>query len=173
MERLPHLFLGADPGKGGAFVVLDRESRLVFASKTPTYSLGERARDKEYDLRRLAQLIAKLDPSRIVAAGVELSRGMPRQSSRSTHEQGRGVGVWQGVLAGVGIDAVYMFEPVEWQRISNLHGKGVDYSKRKELWTAAALNRWSELPIKLKKDRDIADAAWIAEAARITHTTRQ
>ncbi len=94
-------YVGIDPGLTGALAVVvtggpETEARVW---DTPTAKVS---RGYEYLVASMHELLQLPEGAEIVAA-VEQGIAMPRQSSSSTFKTGRGIGLWEGLLAGMGI----------------------------------------------------------------------
>ena len=91
------VYVGIDPGVGGAFA-------LVFANgdagvwDTPVATVKGSRRD--YLVAEMAGLLTR---AAVTAAAIEQGIAMPRQSSHTTYVTGRGGGLWEGMLAALGI----------------------------------------------------------------------
>ena len=145
--------LGIDPGKTGAAVLLDGDGRIERCWDTPTIVVGKKA---TYDLTAIAG-IAKIARDYHTDVAVEQVHAMPGQGVTSMFEFGRGLGIWQGVIAAQLIPVTY-YTPQAWQKTQLAgmpKGKGSARLRAKQLWPACTL-------FDRVKDDGRADAALIA-----------
>lgn len=99
------VFVGIDPGLTGAVAILwpDADPEVV---DTPTTRVGK---GNDYLAASMANILASVKLACMgragerVAAALEQGIAMPKQSSSSTFKTGRGGGLWEGILAGLGI----------------------------------------------------------------------
>lgn len=175
----PTYYLGIDPGKGGASGIVDANGGLVRVWDTPIIGKHFDVHDMVGKLR--SELSAALWDSRKGTELVETLHATPTDTWR-THcalEQvgphpkdgkkqawnfGMGYGMWQGILAALGIPFELVL-PRTWQKlVPNRTGKNPQ--EKKHSTVIAAKRRWPNIDIRLKKDWDRADGAWLAEYAR-------
>lgn len=161
-------FGGIDPGFEGALAIIGPDGPQVF--DLPTLVVEGATKDhREYDLGALADLLEPLRALDHRLVAVEYVRGIPHQGERrqgatSIWMQGHGVGVIEGVLAGLRLPRQRV-SPQRWRRA--MHGSmGTD----KEASRLLALQLFPELGVQLmrKKDHGRAEALLIAEWLRRT-----
>jgi crossover junction endodeoxyribonuclease RuvC len=118
----PTLYLGIDPGLGGAIGwFLDREHLGV--RDTPVAVVKASRRD--YLVAEMGQMLQTIvfglcaDMAGDVQAAIEMGRGMPGQSSATTWAQARGSGLWEGLLAALRIP-YQVVDPNRWKRAVGL-----------------------------------------------------
>lgn len=158
------IFLGIDPGKQGAAVLISRSGEPICATKLP--HIG-----KDLDLVQLSDWLDQvcLDQgctADSVSAAIESlgSRPSPRMGASSAITMGKNWGRLDGFLSGLGCryDVV---QPKAWQKLV-CPGSG-DPKPRS---IAACRRLFPTLDLtpgrKVKPDDNIADAALIAEWAR-------
>lgn len=158
------IFLGIDPGKQGAAVLIDRSGRPITARKLP--HLG-----KDLDLPPLTAWLevacydAGCSVDAVIAAVEALgSRPSPKMGAASAITMGKNWGRLAGWLSGLGCrhDIV---QPKAWQK---LICPGSSDPKTRSLGACRRLFPTLDLTPgrKVKPDDNIADAALIAEWAR-------
>lgn len=108
------MVIGIDPGLQGAVAILDRGRRLE-VSKVPLFK--NKKGKNEYDLVKMAQLLrlAVMQSKGNLLVVLELVHAMPGQGVTSMFSMGRGVGLWEGLLAGIGI-TYRKVSPMTWQK---------------------------------------------------------
>jgi len=142
-------------------VVLDRSGDIVQALRTPIYM--EKGK-KHYDISGMREILMRTtceDGSPL--AGIEKVGTLPRDGRVGAFSFGVGYGLWLGLLSGLYIP--YMeITPQGWQSrmLAGLpRGPQVKASA-----VRAAKSLFPYIPIGVKADWGIADAALIAEYAR-------
>lgn len=156
------ILIGIDPGLDGAAAALGNALEPVMLLDTPTRTVtGKSGTRREYDATAMAQWLA---PFRGVQgdllALLESVHAMPGQGVRSMFTMGRGLGMWEGLLAGLGIP-YQLVTPQRWQKVM-LDGMG----KGKDASLVVARRLFPTLPLARKKDHGRADALLIAEWGR-------
>jgi len=162
-----HLFLGIDPGKTGAFVTVDVDGELHYIASMPLIG-------KDYDVDAMCSAIAAIATDVVVACIEKSGAAAPggvRQGGKAMFTFGEGYGMLQGILTALHVP-FYRAHPRLWQAIVPDRGASKDRAERKARIVIAAKRRWPNIDIKLKKHWDRADAAWIAEYARLRHLQR-
>ena len=151
------MYLGIDPGLGGALAVLDQAGALVAVYDTPVLTLStSRGTRQEYDVPGLVALLAPYaGPQAHVV--LEESQAMPGQGTRSMFTIGVGFGVMLGVLAALALP-YSRIRPAIWKRTLGLTSdKEQARLRAQQLFPGADLRR--------KKDHGRAEAlllAWYA-----------
>jgi hypothetical protein len=101
------VFIGIDPGVSGALAVLAHGSSLISALSVDTPTIETRGTRREYQLAEMRALlrdaIAKAGDPAAVYAVIEDVNPMPREGVVSAGAFMRGVGLWEGLLAGLQI----------------------------------------------------------------------
>ena len=148
------IVLGIDPGLKGAIAAISEGKALV--EDTPVAN-GAYLTASMVDLIR--DFTDGAGGARVVAA-LEDGIAMPKQSSRSTATAFRGIGVWHGILAALGISFEYV-RPAQWTKELGLTkaSKGEHVAKAQQLFPDLV----QDLPAS-KDGR--ADALLIAEWRR-------
>lgn len=169
------LIVGIDPGLTGALALLE-DGELVLCQDVPTAEVETRStkrRHRDYVVASMVDLLATLDPARSmvvierVGAMPSMVDGRPRNSSVANFRLGVGLGIWQGIAAGLRLPVSWVY-PQTWRRgLAVPPGKDGSLVRARELYPAAPLGR--------KKDHGRADAiliatwAWRAERIRGMH----
>ena len=164
-------FLGIDPGKQGAFVIIDQSSNIL--EKIPTPLLG-----KDYDKKTIRDILCSREFMGVGLENVGIIFGVSKSAVASLSHC---VGLFEGMLMGLGIRHK-MVRPKEWQKECWL-GVEKQYkpgTKRKTVDTKAtsilaAINKWPDEDFKItnkggrsKNYNDgLIDAALIAEYVRL------
>lgn len=161
------IYLGVDPGLDGALAACEPGSvDFVTLFDTPTLTVQGKGAKREYDVHAMARALrgyAAYGPGGVTAL-VELVHAMPGQGVRSMFSMGRGIGVWEGLLAGLGIPYAFV-TPQRWKR-ALMDGMGKD--KDAARLTAMRLFPSIAGSFARKKDDGRAEALLIAEYARRT-----
>ena len=145
------LILAIDPGAKGALAFFDMEKGVLNIVDCPTVEVVRGGKKKsEISAQMVASVIREFKPSRVV---LEKVGAMPGQGVSSMYQFGRGVGMYEGVLAALQVPVTYV-TPQQWQKEMNVRG-GKDGSRARaaELYPA-----YASLFAK-KKDDGRADAA--------------
>ena len=146
----PRAWLGIDPGASGAVALLTTDGEA-------------KVEDYPGDAHLLADLMLNWRTEyRIKLAALEHVHSMPGQGVASVFSFGRNAGIWEGVLAGLGIPSI-LVKPRQWQSGVLLKQDGPD-TKSQSL--SAARRRWPDLELGRKKDHGRADALHLAAHAR-------
>lgn len=152
--------LGIDPGAGGALAFFDTILGSLVVVDMPVLEVERGGKSKrEINPRLIADMVLEHAPK---AAMLEKVGAMPGQGVSSMFQFGRGVGMVEGVLAGVGVPTQYV-TPQRWQKAVGAR-KGKDGARLRaiELYPA-----YSKLFARAKDDGR-ADAALIAWYAAMT-----
>lgn len=157
--------IGVDPGITGAVVVLNMDGGLEAACVCPSIPTGV-GNKRDYDIDGMRRLI---EPYSLLAGkqsrcAVELVGPMPKQGVTSMFNFGMGYGIWKGIITSH-LMQMTLVKPKRWQDEMLAGYPRGDAVKQSAVRVAKA--RWPDIPIKLKKDWGIADAALIAEWRRI------
>ena len=160
--------VGIDPGITGAVVVLDDSGDLQRALRTPILIVKGK---KAYDLQMMREVLRKAHyeaekEGGSAMVGIEKVHSLPRDGRVGAFRFGTGYGMWRGLLSGLFLPYTEI-TPQRWQaRMLAGHPRG-DQTK-----TSAVLvskGRWPHIPIEVKADWGMADAALIAEYTRREH----
>ena len=152
--------IGIDPGLGGAIVVLDGEGEFAWGQRTPIIQ----AKRKEHDIPSMRDCLTRAATEfDYLTVGIEKVHTLPRDGRVGAFSFGCGYGIWLGLLAGLGIPYIEIL-PQAWQaRMLAGLPKG---PHTKASAVRAAKSRFPHIPINVKADWGLADAALIAAYAR-------
>jgi len=98
-------YIGIDPGKTGGIVVLDSGAFIIDKMETPTIG-------NEYDLQAMREILIKHQDSTVT---IENINGHVAKGRTTAFVMGKGVGIWLGLLAGIGV-AHTLVSPQDWQK---------------------------------------------------------
>jgi hypothetical protein len=154
------IYIGIDPGFGGAIAAINRAGGLVGVIDTPFAMDGKR---RCYLVDSMRSAILELGGGigcDVYRAAIEKVHSMPKQGVVSSFTFGEGYGLWRGILAGLRI-SVDLVEPQRWKK-SILDGVG----KEKEASRIRAQQLFPGADLKLVKHHGRAEALLIAEYRR-------
>ena len=153
--------VGIDPGVTGGVAILDAETgALVQAIRTPVLPIPGK---KEYDLQGMRDV---LDAVCIRLVTIEKAGARPTDGKVGLFSYGCGYGMWLGLMAALGIPYIEV-PPQRWQ--SKMLAGLPRGPKIKASAMRAAKSLFPTLPVRVKADNGIADAALIAEYGRRVH----
>lgn len=140
-------FLGIDPGKRGAWALIDEQGRYLVSGHC---KLTE------------AENVLELESIKeeILLAALEKVHSSPIWGVKQIFSFGENFGAWKGMLARQKTSFI-LVEPKRWQRLV--------LDSAHDGHHAFALRRWPTAPLARKKDEAIGAALCIAEFARRTH----
>jgi hypothetical protein len=161
-------YLGIDPGKQGAFTILDENSTVIETIGTPLIG-------KEYDRQAIIEILTSRAFHKIGLENPNVILGASKSSSASLANC---VGLIEGMMLGLGTPFI-MIQPKEWQKECWKHVKiqkkgGGKETDTKATSIIAAVNLWPKENFKVtnagnpsKNHNDgMVDAALIAEYVR-------
>ncbi len=161
-------YLGIDPGKEGAFVIIDESSTVIEKIGTPLIG-------KEYDRQAIVGILTSREFHKIGLENPSVIFGVGKSAVGSLMHC---VGLIEGMLIGLNIPHI-MVQPKEWQKECWKHikvQKKVDgkTNDTKATSTLAAVNLWPKENFKItnignasKNHNDgMVDAVLIAEYVR-------
>ncbi len=149
-------FIGLDPGLSGAVAILDEDGTLsVFDAPAVDVRKG-----RDYIVAAMPALLRGCGAD--TRAALETGIAMPRQNAASTYKQGRGVGLWEGVLSALAIP-YELVAPSRWKKELGLPAGS---SKGESRALAARLFPASADCFARVKDDGRAEAALLAEWSR-------
>jgi len=159
------IFIGIDPGKTGAIVALNQDGKILLAEMCPVCG-------KDFNDSMMAVLVRNNIDWGDAIAGIEKPQTRPGESLRGALNFGEGVGIWRGIFAANGIGWRWIMPQAWQQRALSGEKRPKERKDLKAAVTRSAMRRWPELheALALKKNQGIADAAWIAEHVRLSHT---
>jgi crossover junction endodeoxyribonuclease RuvC len=148
------MILAIDPGAKGALAFFDPDKGTLDIVDCPTVEVKRNAKTKtEISPQMLAGIISSRSPSYAI---IERVGAMPGQGVSSMFQWGRGVGMYEGVLAALQIPVTYV-APQTWQRaVNSRDGKDGGRARAAELFPAYAQM------FARKKDDGRADASLMA-----------
>jgi hypothetical protein len=156
------VFLGCDPGVGGALAVLtvapDGAQTLTVTPTPVVWTRVGKGRRRRYDVPALLDTLRGLPP--VTLAYVEQQGARPGQGRTSMVTIGYGEGVWTALLVACRIPCAVVAPP-RWRRQVGLRGGD------KAAVRLAAGRRFPALPLKAEQ----ADAVMLAVAAALEHGT--
>lgn len=142
--------VGIDPGKGGA-VALVSPCRLTYYLASVSYVDGS-----GYLPKQMSAILRELAPDLCV---LENQIAMPKQGRSSILTNGRGWGLWEGIIAALGIPLLPV-RAQEWQKsvLRGVSGEG----KERAVRAAENLLPLLSLPKSKANKSAVADAACLA-----------
>jgi crossover junction endodeoxyribonuclease RuvC len=149
------MILAIDPGAKGALAFFDAVKGTLDIVDCPTVEVKRGAKIKaEISPQMLAAIIRARSPSTAI---LEKVGAMPGQGVSSMFQFGRGVGMYEGVLAALQVPVTYV-TPQAWQKaVGAREGKDAGRARAAELYPAYAQM------FARKKDDGRADAALMAD----------
>lgn len=145
--RQPPLYLGIDPGAGGAIASLDAEGRLVAVEDMPTCLVKVGRTDRRRVSASLLRDLLAADGDAITMIVLERVGGMTGQSASASFTFGYGCGLVEGVIAALSLPVV-MVTPQAWKRSAGIPAaKGAAREAAMRLWPA-----WSSKFARVKDD---------------------
>lgn len=161
-------YLGIDPGKQGAFVVLDENSTIIEKIGTPLIG-------KEYDRQSIVDILSSREFHKIGLENPSVIFGIGKSAVASLSHC---VGLIEGIMIGLKVSFI-LIQPKEWQKECWKHikvQKKVDgkTNDTKATSTLAATNLWSLEDFKVTNkggksvnhNDGMIDAVLIAEYVR-------
>lgn len=163
--------IGIDPGLHGAIVAIDDSYRLLFYSDCPVIvntktKEGKKSTTYEFAPPTMADVLRTTTegyPTCRIKAWLERAGAMPKQGLSSTFKTGRGFGLWEGMLVGIGI--IYdIVGPRTWSKVMF---KGTPLGDPKQRSLTKCQRLYPDLPLTLPRGRVLSldgrsDAALIA-----------
>ena len=159
------IFVGIDPGLSGAVALIDGD--VVQLADAPSWSVeAKKGVRHEYNVNGMVELITgailRVENRVSITAGLESVHSMPDQGVASSFKFGVGLGIWQGILAALGI-AYQLIPPARWKK-ALMDGMG----KQKDASMIVAQRLFPTADIHLRKHHGRADALLLAEFMRRT-----
>lgn len=161
-------YLGIDPGKQGAFVVIDENSNVVEKFGTPLVG-------KEYDRSAIVSILKKYPYERVGLENPDVIFGIGKSAVASLSHC---VGLIEGMMIGIGVPHI-MIKPKEWQKECWKHIKVQKKADGKTNDTKAtsiiaAVNLWPKEDFKITNsgnasknhNEGMVDAVLVAEYVR-------
>lgn len=171
------IFVGIDTGLDGAVAVISERMEILSMFDTPTLTVegktktvtGNTKKRREYHLAAMKNYLVAVKDNGTVMVALEKSQAMPSklqgrtQGTVSSFSTGRGYGLWEGLLCGLGIPYT-LVHPLTWKAAMMRDmgkQKGASIIRANQLFSNASLTR--------KKDHGRADALLVAEFLRRQH----
>jgi crossover junction endodeoxyribonuclease RuvC len=153
------IFIGIDPGLSGAVAVIHPDGKVEVID-TPVALVKKNKHD--YSAWEMARILGRFERDVNVVCGIESVHSMPKQGVASSFSFGRGLGLWEGILASfeIGYGKV---TPQAWKKLL-MSGMG----KEKDSSRLQAQRLFPTAELNLKKHHGRADALLIAEFMRRT-----
>lgn len=163
------IVLGIDPGLFGALVVLTDSGQAIGVRDTPIVQLKINGRMRhDYQVSEMVRLVQKATTWVVTepcCAVLEHVNAMPDQGVTSMFTMGKGLGLWLGILAALGVPCV-LVRPQRWKAMML---DGMDRSS-KEAGRLRAQQLFPGVDLSLKKHHGRADALLLAEYLRRTRS---
>lgn len=105
-------FIGIDPGLNGAVACIDGDA--VWVERVPTVHLAKRRQPVIMGMVKLLE--RAFYPTLTSFAILEAVHSMPKQGVASSFSFGRGFGMWEGILAALGIP-YQLVSPQAWKAV--------------------------------------------------------
>lgn len=156
----PKVVIGIDPGKSGAIAIF--ANGLWSVQDCPTMKVSVNKRIKDVCNPRAMADILEGYPKVEVHVFLEKVTAMPGQGVTSMFTFGQSLGLWQGIIACLGL-AVTEVTPAKWKR-TMLAGMGKDKDASRIRAQQLFPNLFQEL--RLKKHHGRAESLLIAEYGR-------
>lgn len=155
------LFLGVDPGLGGAIALVTGDGSLHMVEDMPVQARGNGRVKNEVDAAGLLRLLRPHAPA--IAFGlVERVGARPGQGVASMFSLGHSTGAVDGILAALGV-AHQVVSPAKWKAQAEIPAN-------KPLVLAAARRRWPGAPLGRVRDHGRAESLFLALlASRSAH----
>jgi crossover junction endodeoxyribonuclease RuvC len=157
----PACVLGIDIGTGGAIAGLDESGRLLWIQDMPCLNDGPVGR-RSINAPLSAEIVAK---SHAIHAYVERVGPRPGEGAVGGFSFGRSKGLFEGVLAALGVPLTFLTPP-QWKRCVGI-GPGKEGAK--DAARSEAIRRWPQHAglFARVKDADRAESALIAIAGLV------
>lgn len=121
------MIIGIDPGAKGAIAFFDPAIGSLVVKDMPTMEVVRNGKNKnEISAAMIAALIREHGPCPLMAI-IEKVGAMPGQGVSSMFAFGRGVGMIEGVLAGLNVPTITI-TPQVWRKVAKVRG-GKDGSR--------------------------------------------
>ena len=158
-----HGILGIDPGISGGIAFLDADGFLEWGVRTPIIQ----GKKREYDVRGMrATLTRAASASDSLLVTIEKVHTLPRDGRVGAFNFGCGYGLWLGLLTGLEIPYMEV-GPQRWQAAMLAGLPRGPHTKTSAVRAAKSL--FPTIPVQVKADWGIADAALIAGYGRRQH----
>lgn len=160
--------IGIDPGLSGAVAVINTDNEcphqgLIVINDTPTLTVAGQKTKRKYNAAAMADLLRIWVPYNPLVI-LESVHSMPKQGVASSFCFGEGLGMWEGIIAALGM-SLEMPSPQRWKKeMLADQGKDKDASRYKaiQLFPAVAAQ------LSRVKDDGRAEALLMADFGRRT-----
>jgi hypothetical protein len=105
--------IGIDNGLFGAIVAVDYNFKIIAYQDTPIVNMTKKKRGGKKSVghelapvamkEALQAILAKLKAGQSVKVWLEVAHALPQQGLSSTFKTGRGAGIWEGLVVGLGL----------------------------------------------------------------------
>jgi Holliday junction resolvasome RuvABC endonuclease subunit len=165
MRCIMKYYGGIDPGFTGGFAVVDDVGNSVVLYDAPTTMVpytkkGKKRTRQEFDLSGMRDMLTNVPVQCVYLEDVTARAG---QGVVSMFRFGHGLGLWEGLLTGLGITFVKVL-PTTWKTKLGLLNTEKDDAR---IW---AKQQFPIADLKLKKHQGRADALCLAEYGRRINT---
>ena len=159
------IYVGIDPGLHGALVAITTK-KIISIRDTPTVAVKKGKKTKnEYLVGAIVASLRKFPCDRTIVA-LEHVHAMPMQGTVSMWNFGRGLGLWEGIIAALGF-RLERVTPQKWKKSFGLgQDKNASIVKANELYPSYAKY------FSRKKDEGRAEALLIAHWLKTQHDSR-
>jgi crossover junction endodeoxyribonuclease RuvC len=155
--------IGIDPGVTGGLAILDAQTgELLEGMRTPILPVPGK---KEYDIGGMKDALAH-NGWTVRLATIEKVGARPGDGIVGAFSFGCGTGLWLGLMSALAIPYIEV-TPQRWQ--SKMLAGLPRGPKSKASAMRAAKSLFPHIPVRVKADNGIADAALIAEYGRRLH----
>ena len=167
-------WLGLDPGKSGALALVSPVGQVHSFHSLRVVGKGTQSRVDVDDLQVWWDLEAQPEGNRNVILCVERVSSMPSDSAKSSFSFGRALGQVEGWAEARGLPRVDVL-PKDWQGLFLRGYPRGTYKQRKASATRVARDRYPALrpALRLAKNQGLADAALIADCARLRYEAQR
>lgn len=165
------IYIGIDPGLNGAVGIIDDTAEFPDKPKvqvfdTPTMLVAGEKTKRRYNTAAMAKLlepfVETFESHPEVLVILENVHSMPKQGVASSFSFGQGLGMWQGIIAALGLP-LEMPSPQRWKKeILADQGRDKDASRFKAIQLFPAL----AAELSRVKDDGRAEAILMAEFGR-------
>jgi crossover junction endodeoxyribonuclease RuvC len=171
---MENLYIGIDPGLDGAVAALSEGGDVLGIWDAPTLEVngngktakGNKKKKRLYLPAQMVQILKDLTAKGKARVCLELVHSMPKQGVASQFSLGHGVGLWEGIIAGLELPIVQV-PPTKWKKIM-LHGLAGD-DKNASIVQALRLYPCAAEFLTLKKHDGRAEALLMAGYLRDQH----
>jgi crossover junction endodeoxyribonuclease RuvC len=155
------IYIGIDPGLSGALAEIFGEGNAA-VHDTPTMVVSGVKEKRVYNTAAMAHILSPYRGNLEVLVVLESVHSMPKQGVASSFSFGQGLGMWQGIIAALGLP-LEMPSPQRWKKeMLADQGKDKDASRFKAIQLFPSLAD----QLKLVKHDGRAEALLMAEYGR-------